>query len=183
MLQRLRASPADEDAWSSLYRQLWPFVFAVVHRRLQTSAVEDAAQEVFIKLLRSRPYENISDADAFRAYVWRMADNVAKTHLLKQHADQHAKRDLAEWQQFEPSGEALDGEGALVANELLGLAENTLDAKDRDLLRMMLEGANLAQAADKLGLSYSNAGVRLHRMRRRLSGLLGSREKEMLPRV
>src|SRR5262245_58286836 len=90
VLERLKASPADEEAWRALYRQLWPFVIAVIYRKLRGSerkAAEDAAQEVFIRLLRTRPFDRIPDADSLRAYMGRIAENVAKTHLRKLHAE------------------------------------------------------------------------------------------------
>jgi RNA polymerase sigma factor (sigma-70 family) len=182
LLKRLTVAPADEEAWASLYRQLRPFVIAVIYRRFGTrnrSAAEDATHEVFIRLLRSRPFGTIPDASALRAYVWRMAENVAKSHLRKQRTEEGAERDFAEWHESETFVEALDGDSALVARELLDLAQHSLDATDSNLLRLMIEGASLGQAADKMSLSYSNAGVRLHRMRRKLVNLLNSQKKEM----
>jgi RNA polymerase sigma factor (sigma-70 family) len=172
VLERLKASPADEDAWRSLYHQLWPFVIAVIYRRLRGSerkAAEDAAQEVFIRLLRSRAFDHIPDAEALRAYVWRIADNVAKAHLRRVRTEKGDERGLAEWR---PSVEGHDGESALLARQVFELAEGMLEPKDRDLFRLILEGSSLGQAADQMGLSYSNAGVRLHRIRRRLFNLL-----------
>lgn len=182
VLARLKASPADEGAWRSLYHQLWPFVVAVLYRRLRGSerkAAEDAAQEVFIRLLRSQPFDKIPDADALRAYVWRVAENVAKTHLRKLHAQQDGESGAAEWGRLEPSVPALESDGELRVRELLDLAEIMLEPKDRDLLRMIVEGSSLDQAADQMGLSYSNAGVRLHRIRRKLLNHLKMQEKEI----
>jgi RNA polymerase sigma-70 factor (ECF subfamily) len=182
VLERLKASPADEDAWRSLYRQLWPFVIAVIYGRLrgtERKAAEDTAQEVFIRLLRTRRFDKIPDADALRAYIGRIAENAAKTHLRKVYAQESGKRDLAEWGRLEPSVEAFEVDGELRARELLDLAESMLEPKDRDLLRLILEGSSLDRAADRLGLSYSNAGVRLHRIRRKLRNALKVGEKKV----
>ena len=181
VLERLKASPVDEDAWRSLYRQLWPFVIAIIYRRLRGSerkAAEDAAQEVFIRLLRTQPFDKILNADALRAYTGRIAENVAKTHLRKLHAAIDSERDVAEWSRLEPSMEALESDGELRARELLDLAESILEPKDSDLLRLILEGSSLDRAADQMGLSYSNAGVRLHRIRLKLRNALKSEEKK-----
>jgi RNA polymerase sigma factor (sigma-70 family) len=175
VLERLKASPADEDAWRHLYLQLRPFVIAVIYRRLkggERKAAEDAAQEVFLRLLRTRPFDRIPDADALRAYVWRMADNVAKTHLRKLQATEAGERDLAAWRSSAAGVAGLDSEGALLAGEVHDFAENALDPTDRDLLRLLLAGSRLDEAADRVGLTYANAGVRLYRIRRKLVDLL-----------
>jgi RNA polymerase sigma factor (sigma-70 family) len=170
MLKRLKTSPTDEDSWRDLYRQLWPFVIAVIYRRLkggEGKLAEDAAQEVFVRLLRSRPFDHIPDADSLRAYVWQIADNVAKTHLQKLRSDENGQRELAGWREVQPSVEVVDPESTLVAREVFDLAESLLESNERELLRLLLLGCSLGQAADQLGLSYSNAGVRLHRIRRK----------------
>jgi RNA polymerase sigma factor (sigma-70 family) len=186
VLERLKVSPSDEDAWASLFRQLWPFVIAVIYRRLrgeQRSAAEDAGQEVFLRLFRSRPFARIENVDALRAYMWKMAENVALQQLKRKHAEDLGERDLAEWQELEPRPGAVDGETALFARDVSDLVGRVLEEKDRELLRLMIEGSSLGQAADKMGLSYTNAGVRLHRIRRKLVHGLGLRDKEMMPRV
>ena len=174
VLERLKESPTNEDAWRSLYRQLRPFVIAVIYRRLtggERKAVEDATQEVFIRLFRARPFDQIPDWDSLRAYVWKIADNVARTHLQRLRVEKGVERDLVEWRVLEPSAEALDSESSLQAREFFDLAESVLSPKDRDLFRLMLEGSTLGQAAEQLGLSYSNAGIRMHRIRRKLLNL------------
>jgi DNA-directed RNA polymerase specialized sigma24 family protein len=69
-IERLASSSADEDAWRFLYREMRPFVLAILYRRLKDRATaEDAAQEVFLRVLRARPFEKVHDESAFRAYV------------------------------------------------------------------------------------------------------------------
>jgi RNA polymerase sigma factor (sigma-70 family) len=184
VLERLKASPADEDAWSFLYRQLWPFIIAIVYRRLkgrEKKAAEDAAQEVFVRLLRAQPFGKIPNAEALRAYVAKIAENVARTHLRKVHVQEVGRRDVAEWHGLEPPLAGLESDDELRVRELWTLAESVLEPKDRDLLRLILEGSSLHQAADRMGLSYSNAGVRLHRIRRKLLIHLKSLEKKCSP--
>jgi RNA polymerase sigma factor (sigma-70 family) len=81
-LAELSASPDNEDAWRSLFRLLYPFVASVVARRLRMNrdSVEDAVQDVFIRLVKSRGVFEIKDEKALRAYTWIVADNVAKTY-------------------------------------------------------------------------------------------------------
>jgi molybdenum-dependent DNA-binding transcriptional regulator ModE len=51
------------------------------------------------------------------------------------------------------------------------------------LLRLLTNGSTLGHAAEQTGLSYSNAGVRLHRMRRRFLDLLGSPAEKIRSRL
>jgi DNA-directed RNA polymerase specialized sigma24 family protein len=53
-----------------------------------------------------------------------------------------------------------------------------LDDKDRELLVLMLEGQNLLSISQRLGVQYSTAGVRLHRLRHKIRNLLSSQEKK-----
>jgi RNA polymerase sigma factor (sigma-70 family) len=161
---------------------LRPFVFAVVSRRLGVAdrrAADDATQETFLRLLRSRPFARIPDSETLRAYVWRTADNVAKTLLRKTRAEAAHERDAMEWGGIEPSAVELDSEIALLARDVFNFAENVLEPKDRDLFRLLLGGAKLGEAARHLGLSYSNAAVRLHRIRLKIRSFLGSPDKNI----
>jgi RNA polymerase sigma factor (sigma-70 family) len=181
-LERLKLNGFDEEAWRLVYRKLWPFVFAVVSKRLGLSdrrAADDATQETFLRLLQSHPFARIPDSEALRAYVWRTADNVAKTLLRKTRAAAARERDAMETRGIEPSAAEPDWEGALLARDVFDFAESVLEPKDRDLFRLHLEGAKLGEAARHLGLSYSNAAVRLHRIRLKIRSLLGSPDKNI----
>src|SRR5712691_11602207 len=57
---------------------------------------------------------------------------------------------------------------SLQANEILEL----LKEPDRLLLRMVVEGYDLNEISEKLGLSYGDAAVRLHRIRNHLRNYL-----------
>jgi RNA polymerase sigma factor (sigma-70 family) len=175
VLDRLAVAPSDEDAWRSLYLQLWPFVIGVIHRRLRGNvrgAAEDAAQEVFIRLLRSRPFQNIRNADAFRGYVWKIADNVAKTHLQKIRKKDDSERAVAELDGNDRTFGPVEPNEQFVVEEALGAIQGQLEPQDNELLSLLLEGQNLGQVAGRLGVSYSTAGVRLHRLRKKLHNML-----------
>lgn len=181
LVARLASSPADEDAWRALYRQTWPFVFAVVYRRLRgaKALAEDASQEVFLRLVRACPFERLRDPDAFRRYVWRVADNVARTY---------ARRILARHAAEIPTPEAEIGardvqrvdlvEEKLAAEELLRQVVGGIEPRDRELLRLVLAGHSLSEIAKATGVTYGSAAVRLHRLRQRLRKSLFSKESK-----
>lgn len=173
VLDRLATSPNDEDAWRSLYRQLWPFVIAVIYRRLKNrSAAEDAAQEVFVRVLNSRPFEKIQVESEFRAYVWRIAVNVANTHLKNARRKEHGEHKLIEWGStfYEPP----ETDDRILMEEALRLAREGLEPQDTKLLHLILQGRSLREVASELGLTYTNVGVRFHRLKKKVHKLLNN---------
>jgi RNA polymerase sigma factor (sigma-70 family) len=175
-IERLAGSPKDEDAWRFLYREMRPFVLAVVYRRLKNrAAAEDAAQEVFFRVLRARPFEKIREEGAFRGYVWRIALNVANTHLRKAALKDRGEHHLFEWGTAQETAltEQLSQEHDLfLMEEALQLVMDDLEPNDRKFLEMLMNGSTLSQAATALDISYSSAGVRFHRLKKKLRNIL-----------
>lgn len=179
LLARLASSRTDEGAWRELYRQTWPFVFAVVYRRLRGSRAlaEEATQEVFIRLVHACPFERLRNPEAFRRYVWRVADNFARSY---------ARRVLGRYRTEVSTSEAEAGameirhigcvEGEVVADDLLQRIVADLPSGERKLLQLVLEGRSLSEIAEAIGLTYGNAAVRIHRLRHRVRNLLFTRE-------
>src|SRR5262249_50266658 len=83
-LSSLSARSDDQAAWRRLFVNLWPFVVGAAWRRIRDrSGAEDVAQEVFVRLVQSRPFANVADVRQLRAYVWRMTINAANDHLKR----------------------------------------------------------------------------------------------------
>ena len=176
IIKRLANDPVDEFAWGELYRQLWPFVFTVTYRRLRgtRALAEDAAQDVFLRLLRARPFRNFADERALRAYVRRVAENTANDYLrrvLGVQSVETALSDLERWHDEVPAPPT-EREGTVELRDLLDGARRSLPSVDGEILSLVIEGRNLSEIAKATGLSYANAGVRLHRLRKRLRKLL-----------
>ena len=66
---------AREEAFEALVREHSPFVFRIAFAALRNvQDAEDAAQEVFFKIYRSRAWDGIADERAFLARAtWRVA--------------------------------------------------------------------------------------------------------------
>ncbi|MDH2399213.1 sigma-70 family RNA polymerase sigma factor [Bradyrhizobium sp. SSUT18] len=174
-LKRLAAQPADETAWRSVYDRLWPFVTAIAWRRLRDrTAAEDAAQEVFLRLLKMKPFVEINEPEEFKAYVWRMTVNVANDIARKnQHSDriQEAVSKFGradEWVQLNPADQRL------LFEEVMGLAQEDLSKDENEILKRLVVGLTIREIAGELGLAYSATAVRVHRIRRKLDKLLKS---------
>lgn len=168
-LGRLRQSPSDDAAWRSIYRRLWPFVVAIAYSRVRDKGTaEDIAQDVFVRIARLRPYNRVDGPEQFRAYVWRMAVNVANSYARSARRRERSLKELWNWGGRDPPVVAAASDDRLVFKELLGLARDTIEPQDHRLLELLLEGRPLADVASELGLTYSAAGVRLHRLRQKL---------------
>lgn len=166
ILMKLREVPDDETAWKQLFRELWPFVLAVSFRRLHGNRelAEDVAQEVFLLLARASPFERLTSADALKAYVWRMIQNTINSYLRLSQWEPSTGLQVKEQAQIEPNLEL----GLWIDKKLADLS-----TQNRELIWMIAEGHSLADAAEATGLSYSAAGVRVHRLRKQLRDAFG----------
>jgi DNA-directed RNA polymerase specialized sigma24 family protein len=107
--------------------------------------------------------------DAFRGYVWRVADNVALTFRRRLLARPTAS--LEDQPEEAPAAEragSTDWIGEVEIKELLSGVWQELSASDRRLLRMMLSEHSIQEIADALAISYSAAAVRIWRLRSKL---------------
>ena len=178
IVERLAASPDDEAEWAALHRQLWPFVLATTSRRLWRAhdLAEDAAQEVFVRVARTRPFARLHQHHAIVGYFWRVADNTARDFLI------HV---LPRQTFITPTGltrrphdacaTTVNGEHRLELREWLEGARQTLRPPDREILALVIDGYSLAEIAVVTRLSYANAGTRVHRLRKRLREYLRTR--------
>lgn len=166
VLASLAKDRQDDTAWKSLYQAMWPLVWSVVFRRLHglKAPSDDAAQEVFIRLLKSCPFDNLRNPEDFRAYTYRVSVNVANNYLRTLLLE--AKAENIEEVGLLSSAEG--PEGGLESNELLKEILGYIDARDHHILRLLIDGHSLREIASRLGISYSNTAVRVHRIRKKL---------------
>jgi len=179
LVARLASRPADENAGSELCRQMWPFVFGIVFRRLRgnAQAAEDVTQDVFLNLFRAKPFSKLQEPDLFRSYLARMAHNASSSYLRFV----LGKNEIERTPEFREAvvTQLAENDSQLRTNDLTRLIQSImpeLEPKERELLRLVLEGLTTSEIADAMGMRYSNAGVRLHRLRNRLRKCLDSKE-------
>ncbi|MFO0967349.1 MAG: sigma-70 family RNA polymerase sigma factor [Gemmataceae bacterium] len=170
VLERLARAPQEPAAWRELHRLTAPLVIGMLYRRLGDAAhSEDAAQEVFLRLARYAPFKDLKAPETFRRYLWSVCRNTARDYWRRRLRDAQREVPLSE----EPPTGAGSPEEAAQLDESLEVICGRLDPTDRTLLLLVLRGTRLPEIASKLGLSYANAGVRLHRLRRRIQAFLG----------
>lgn len=122
---------------------------------------DDVAQEIACQLWRSR--HRLDPDRRESTWIWRVALNVAiSSH--RRHARHHRRRD-----DLDPALLAIappappDDDG-----ERLRTAIGELPPLDRALVLSWLEGNDHRTTADALGISESNVGTRLQRLKERL---------------
>jgi RNA polymerase sigma factor (sigma-70 family) len=167
VIERLSESPDDPEAWRSLYVTLWPYVLATNNRLLGGRAdyAEDASQEVFLRLFQYGKLTSLRSRGAARAYVRTICRNVVRSYL-KQLRNQAHTTDLIE--EYGHEGSGLSDEEA-VARDLKEYLEEPLSDSERQLLELTVDGYGLHEIAERLHINYSNAAVRLHRLRQKIS--------------
>lgn len=127
----------------------------------------DLVQEMVIQLWRSFP--RYDDRLKFSTWMYRVAMNVAISHLRS------ATRPGRETVALEEAAGLLD---TAAADRVMGEAGDEvrlldrlvaqLDEMSRALLVLYLEGYDHAEIAEILGISATNVGTRIHRIRARL---------------
>jgi RNA polymerase sigma factor (sigma-70 family) len=174
-LERLKSSPFDETAWRVIYREYWPLVATTVAHALarHDDVVEDVTQQTFLRLLRAGPASDFRSVDALRAYLRIVALNEARSYLRSQRREAGVLGDASEAAHV-PASRSWTADYQVVEAEELASLLATLEESDRELVRYLVRGFSLGEIAAALKITYSAAGVRVHRLRRKLSKSLSS---------
>ncbi|HWA85477.1 MAG TPA: RNA polymerase sigma factor [Opitutus sp.] len=158
-----RAQKGDEAAQRTLVvnyqRRIAGFIYAITGRG---DAVEDLAQQVFIKMIRA--LGRLQEVSQFEAWLFRLARNTCIDHLRRQKLRRIFTPFAAEHENIpEPPG-------AVGSEELDALrhALQQLPAKDRALLALAQEGRSQVEMAEATGTTVMAVKARLHRAREKL---------------
>jgi|HubBroStandDraft_4_1064222.scaffolds.fasta_scaffold147239_2 RNA polymerase sigma factor (sigma-70 family) len=167
-LRRLAASRNDEDAWRILFAASWATALSAAHRSLrgQIDLASDVAQEAFRRIVLYCNFSEFREAKSFLAYLRAICLNSARDVLRKLTPELESRDNMDVF----PSRRGSPGtpEEAVLADQLQDDLLSQLDELDRQLVGLLVEGYTLNEIASALGMSYSNAGVRLHRLRKSL---------------
>jgi RNA polymerase sigma factor (sigma-70 family) len=168
-LERLAESRADEAAWTVLHNSLWPYVFTVAYRELKGAAraAEDVAQETFLRLVRSAPFERLQDPSDLRAYAGTVARNLARDTARRE-----ARQPMLAAERQRVPSEPLGPLGPQLPEDVLERARRQLGPQEAALLDLVMRGDDLRSVARTLGVRYGTAAVRTHRLRSKLRKLL-----------
>jgi RNA polymerase sigma-70 factor (ECF subfamily) len=180
-LKSLSGNRTDEDAWRILFEQTRATGVDAAKRVLRGRAelADDVAQEAFLRIFRYCKFEDLPDIDAFLGYLRAVCRNAARDALKDSAAESVVVESAEEGVLDKIRVSEETPEDLLIAQETLTEFMNQLDESDREMLRLSMEGHDLAEIADRLAWSYPNVGVRLHRARERLRDYLKKRDKSV----
>ena len=124
----------------------------------------DLLQEIHLALWRS--FEGYEARYSLRTWVYRVAHNVATSHVIRQrrHAGKLVDLENVEATSSEDQGE-LAADQRMVLERLLLLIRQ-LKPLDRQVMLSYLEGLDAASIAVITGLSPSNVATRTHRIKK-----------------
>jgi RNA polymerase sigma factor (sigma-70 family) len=166
-LQTLKVERSNESAWRALFVGTWATGIATAHRVLrgQLDLAKDVTQEAFHRVVRYCDFAKIADCDAFLAYLRTTCVNVSND-ALRQLMSHSAEMPL----EVESLVETTNNPEALIATaELKRELLDQLNEQDRRLMELLVAGYPLQEIASQMNVSYSNAGVRLYRLRQFLA--------------
>jgi len=164
LLESLRRRPHDEKVWESLYGTLRSFVWAVAYRHLSGNheLAADATQETFFRLFRYTDFAAFGAPEQFLAYLVTLTRHSA-SDLWRKAIDLPASPKRPEGCESEITPEQVDRAKLVLARTI-----GQLDGPQRQLAELLMQGKTLSEIARTLGISYSAAGVRVHRLRQTL---------------
>lgn len=128
---------------------------------------QDLAQEVFLAVLGS--IDRIESASNPRAYLFRVAHNVAVDHIARE--SKRAWVELDDTLAAASDDPQDDAHASAEHRKLLG-AVRRLRLSHRQVVVLVLEGFEQAEIADILGITPGNVRVRLSRAKEQLKELL-----------
>lgn len=137
-------------------------------------ARQDLYQEIMFQLWRSLP--SFTGASAVDTWMYRVALNTALAHVRRQSSRRETMLPAIEHLESDTVASSLSAdEGALELDEhseRLHAAIQRLDGIDRMLVTMQLDGRSYREIAEVIGITESNVGVKLHRIRKALARAL-----------
>lgn len=158
--------PDDEGEFAALVQRQWRFAYQVAWAMLHNAYdAEDAAQEVFLKILRARAWHGLRDERAFIARsAWRTSVDRLRSRETRAAS---VAPDLAEDQAFGPSADPDPEQRAIAANWEASV-HRLIDSLTEDLRQPLALSAqmNSREIAAAMGIPEGTVRTRLLRARR-----------------
>jgi RNA polymerase sigma-70 factor, ECF subfamily len=120
----------------------------------------DLLQEIHLQLWRS--FEDFDQQCSLRTWVYRVAHNVATSHVVRQ---QRLRRGLVSLEEMEASPDNGYDPVRSQALEKLSMLMQRLKPLDRQIIVLYLEGLDAASTGEITGLSAANVAMKIHRIK------------------
>lgn len=165
LLRALRKSPKDADLWLQLFQILYPAIRYTAGRWTPNRDVaNEVTQITCVRLLESSALDSLKSEDEALAYARQAARNAAMDWWRKQR-----RRESVELSNQDSTAAIVDPAHDIWPDEWFRMdlerLVGTLRHEDQILLRLMLLGMGTKEVAQHLGISYSAAAQRMHRVR------------------
>jgi RNA polymerase sigma-70 factor (ECF subfamily) len=175
-----RAQRQDREAWSTIYDQFYPRIYAFLMTRLHDSMLsEDLASDVFVNALKAiSSYEE--RGLELTAWLFRIAHNKLIDHYRRSGVRQNTSLDEFEQGDSDadfpsPNSNGIDPDKIDVENAL-----RELGVDQRQVIHLrFVEGLTSSEAAAVLGKSPASVKILQHRALIALKKALGSKEAKM----
>jgi RNA polymerase sigma-70 factor (ECF subfamily) len=157
------------ESQDELYRKVADEYGAAIERlayayEADRDQCRDLLQEIHLEVWRS--FEKFNGRCSLRTWIYRVAHNTATSHVIRQsrrNAMAFLTLEEAEAQAGQESVEVFaDRQKSLT--RLLALIQR-LEPSDRQLMLAYLEGMDAESIADIMGLSVTNIGTKIHRIK------------------
>lgn len=166
-----RVQKGDKNAFNLLVLKYQHRVAANVAKYLRDQAdIEDVVQETFIKAYRALP--NFRGESAFYTWIYRIAANTAKNHLVsrsRRPPSQGVDAEEAEYLATEYMEDADTPEGLHFKTELEALVDKTVQSLPEDLRTAValreIDGKSYEEIAEIMGCPVGTVRSRIFRAR------------------
>jgi RNA polymerase sigma-70 factor (ECF subfamily) len=126
---------------------------------------QDLAQDILLAIWRALP--SFEERASLRTWVFRVAHNVAVTHVVRGKRDRLA-RSVPIDDAAVVRDAAREAEGRDAVDRLAALVR-ALRPADAQIILLYLEGLEYAEIAEVTGLTRENVGVKVHRIKAALA--------------
>lgn len=155
----IRNSPDDQNAWDRWFRAVYPRVYYIIFSKTggDSSLSEELTQAALERFLRYKGQEKITSDKEAVAYLVTIASRIWS--------------DLRQLPEESLSSETINtvpSPSTQQENLDLHLLSKKLGEEERQLVIWLCEGRSISEIASRLGIAYSAAGTRLHRVRTQL---------------
>ena len=172
------ASPVSPHAL--LYEEAIALHGAALSRLARTYELDpdrrqDLLQDIHLALWRSLP--SFGGRCSLRTWVYRVAHNVAATHVLRRR--RRFDKNLVDLDEVAIPADSPDVGKAVDEARMLARINDLvqrLKPTDREVFVLYLEGLGVDEIAEIAGLSHTNTGTKIHRIKRLLSERLAPGE-------
>jgi RNA polymerase sigma-70 factor (ECF subfamily) len=179
-LPATEGATADTAAQDRLYEKVAVEYAAPLDRLIRAHEADvtlqpDLRQEIHLALWRS--FATFDNRCSLRTWVYRVAHNIAATHVLR--ARRRHKDMLTSLEEIDIAAEgdvAADLDEARVLQRLNELIR-TLKPLDRQLMILHLEGLSAEEIAEVAGISSANTHTKLHRIRHVLAAKVNAGDR------